>query len=488
MKRQLGRIGGGIVQAGYLIYLVLLAGYVAYLFADVILRDLLRGESFYLILSVIMLLVLYGLAGGIEGRARAYEMLFWFLLIPLFLMLFAAADEVCTDYWAPLGMSSLKGVAGGAYGVFLNLSFAFLLLFSGTYVRRQETLFAAGKRAILFVGCLHAVLYLVLEGIFGVPALAGMDYPAVTLMSTVKISGGFLKRTDAFMFGVWFFTLYALLNSCVFYGSSIAEKLWKPILKMPKGKKYMWIFYGSVAVAASAAAICFYRSRAVFDWYERFLWYVGTPFLVLAPVFTAQKKWGRRMLALAVICAAALLVMTGCAPAELEDRDFPIDIAVRDMKDAGLTWYEAEQEGNRMVDYSHLKVLILEQEFVEDEAAVQEWLTFLKEKSEVPRNAYVVVTEDAEALLAQSETLGEAVGDYLEEQFENVSQIKKQAYPTIGSLYQEMDNRQETLFCRMLLWRRKSRRWSSIMCGSAGRRRAWLPGRQRDSPFSRKTA
>ena len=150
MERQLGRIGGGIVQTGYLIYLVLLAGYVAYLFADIILRDLLRGESFYLVLSVIMLLVLYGLAGGIEGRARVYEMLFWFLLIPLFLMLFAAADEVCTDYWVPLGMSSLKGVAGGAYGVFLNLSFAFLLLFSGTYVERQETLFAAGKRAILF--------------------------------------------------------------------------------------------------------------------------------------------------------------------------------------------------------------------------------------------------------------------------------------------------------------------------------------------------
>ena len=164
------------------------------------------------------------------------------------------------------------------------------------------------------------------------------------------------------------------------------------------------------------------------------------------PVFAAQKKWGRRLLALAVICAVVLLVMTGCAPAELEDRDFPIEIAVRDTKDAGLAWYEAEQAGNRMVDYSHLKVLIMEQEFVEDEAAVQEWLAFLKEKSEVPRNAYVVVTEDAEALLAQSETLGEAVGDYLEEQFENVSQIKKQAYPTIGSLYQEMDNRQETLF------------------------------------------
>lgn len=109
MERQLGRIGGGIVQTGYLIYLVLLAGYVAYLFADIILRDLLRGESFYLVLSVIMLLVLYGLAGGIEGRARVYEMLFWFLLIPLFLMLFAAADEVCTDYWGAAWNEQLKG-------------------------------------------------------------------------------------------------------------------------------------------------------------------------------------------------------------------------------------------------------------------------------------------------------------------------------------------------------------------------------------------
>lgn len=46
MERQLGRIGGGIVQTGYLIYLVLLAGYVAYLFADIILRDLCAENRF----------------------------------------------------------------------------------------------------------------------------------------------------------------------------------------------------------------------------------------------------------------------------------------------------------------------------------------------------------------------------------------------------------------------------------------------------------
>lgn len=133
------------------------------------------------------------------------------------------------------------------------------------------------------------MLYLVLEGIFGVPALAGMDYPAVTLMSTVKISGGFLKRTDAFMFGVWFFTLYALLNSCVFYGSSIAEKLWKSYSQMPKGKihvDFLWICGGG----SFCGSDLFLPEPGGLDWYERFLWYVGTPFLVLAPSLPHRKN------------------------------------------------------------------------------------------------------------------------------------------------------------------------------------------------------
>lgn len=46
------------------------------------------------------------LRGESRDGQRVYEMLFWFLLIPLFLMLFAAADEVCIDYWAPLGMTA----------------------------------------------------------------------------------------------------------------------------------------------------------------------------------------------------------------------------------------------------------------------------------------------------------------------------------------------------------------------------------------------
>ena len=67
------------------------------------------------------------------------------------------------------------------------------------------------------------ILYLILLGMFGGAALETMDYPVVTMMSRIQMTGGFFKRADVFMFGVWFFTLYALLNSLVFF----SMRLWK---------------------------------------------------------------------------------------------------------------------------------------------------------------------------------------------------------------------------------------------------------------------
>lgn len=61
-----------------------------------------------------------------------------------------------------------------------------------------------GRLALIFTGCLEAGLYLILLGVFGGAALSDMQTPAITLMSTIKITGGFLKRADAFMFGIWF--------------------------------------------------------------------------------------------------------------------------------------------------------------------------------------------------------------------------------------------------------------------------------------------
>lgn len=454
LEKRLGTVSGKVVQAGYFLYFVLLAGYTAYLFSDVVLSSLLREESFYLVLVILLLLTAYGIWGGIEGRARIYEMLFWFIMIPLFLMLFFALDEIQVDYWCPVATTSLTGILEGSYFIFLILSLVFLILFLGEYATKKKTLHLAGKKAVLAAGGILAVLYLILLGIFGEKALSEMEYPAVTLMSTVKISGGFLKRTDAFMFAIWFFTLFALLNSCVFYAGHVITHMIGNVWKIERKKKEK---YSAIAVLVPVCAIacCFYKNNDCFVWYDRFLWYVGTPFLIFIPVLlgvirlvrgSGMARKARNMAGMLALMIISIGFLTGCHTQELEERNFPIEIAVDDTNNFVQSFLEAESAGNRVIDYSHLKIMILSESFVSDENAMEEFLELLQEKQDIPRNTYVVLAEDTEEILNLQDALGESVGNYLEEQFENVSQVRKQAYPTIGMLYNEQENETETLF------------------------------------------
>lgn len=459
LQQEFGSFFGLLVQLGYFLYLALLAGYTAYLFAGVVINSLLREVSFFSVLFVIVLLAAYGLWGGIEGRARVYEILFWFLMIPLFFMLFCALNEVETDYWTPIFFSEIESIGSGTYYVFQSLSVVFLVLFLQKHVEKKKTLLVAAKSAILFTGGVHAVLYIILLGIFGADALGTMDFPAVTLMSTIKITGGFFKRADAFMFGIWFFTLYALLAGSVFYAGSILKHL--VLLRVhdlaKKEETVERIASCIVLAAVFLIAGLFYKNGENTELYEMFLLYIGTPFVTAVPVVLAVKKWickgfgnnqgknKKHVLWLSVILLP-FFFCSGCTAPELEERNFPIEAAIDSTKDFSSIWLNVEKQGNRVIDYSHLKVLILGQEFLEDSDAMSELLDLLEKKSSVPRNTYIVAAENAKDIIGLSEKLGESVGNYLEQMFENVSGIKKQSCPTLGMLYQEQENHLETLF------------------------------------------
>ncbi len=449
-EKMCGTFFGKVIQVGYFLYLVLLAGYTAYLFSVTVLNNLLREESFYLVLVLILGIVWYGLLSGIEGRARVYELLFWFIFVPLFIMLASALDEVKTDYWNPVFFTEKRDFLAGSYYVFICSSLIFLILFLGGYLRKRESLMKAGRLALIFTGCLEAGLYLILLGVFGGAALSNMQTSAITLMSTIKITGGFLKRADAFMFGIWFFTLYALLNSAIFYAEMLLNGLYHA-----KKRQTLWKKWERAAVFAAVfcVAVLFYSSKENTVFYEKFLWYIGTPFLVLVPVvfavirYARQGKQKKHLRSGAIICVLfGLMGLSGCATAELEERNFPIEMAVNDMEQFDMEWLNADESGNRVVDYSHMKVILLDQKFLEDAQNMDAFLEILEKKSDVPRNTYLAVAEDAEAVLNLQKNMEESVGTYLEDYFENVSEIKKTAYPTLGMLYQEQENKMETLF------------------------------------------
>ena len=450
LKQNCGKICGYVLWGGYFLYFILMASYTAYLFSTLMLNGLVENISFYLVLLLILLLAFYGMAGGIEGRARVYEMLFWFLMIPLFLMLFAACREVKPAYWSPVFVADGKEMLSGSYYVLFCYSMVSIVLFLKEYVADRKKCVGAAEKAVWFSGGVFAALYLILIGLFGVEALAQMKFPAVTMMSRVQVTGGFLKRTDAFMFSIWFFTLYAMLNSMVFYSGNLAAKVIRDCGGYLEGKKRM-LPYLILLLLVYGVAVLFYRNQQFLDCVTFLLWKIGTPFVVGVPVLLCltgeRKKHNKKVRVLVLVCFLfGCLFLQGCNVAELEDKAFPVLLNIRDQDDFQNVWLNHEYAGNKEVDYNHLKVVLIERSFLEKEAEVEDMLSMLEQEKEVPWNAYVMTTESCDRLAQTEGELDVLLGNYLEELLENTSGIDQKAYPTLGMLYEERVNHLETLY------------------------------------------
>lgn len=450
LKQKCGKVCGYVLWGGYFLYFILMASYTAYLFSTLMLSGLVENISFYLVLLLILLLAFYGMAGGIEGRARVYEMLFWFLMIPLFLMLFAACREVKPVYWSPVFVADGKEVLSGSYYVLFCYSMVSIVLFLKEYVADRKKCVGVAEKAVWFSGGVFAALYLILIGLFGVEALAQMEFPAVTMMSRVQVTGGFLKRTDAFMFSIWFFTLYAMLNSMVFYSGNLTEKVIRDCGGYLEGKKRM-IPYLILLLLVYGVTVLFYRNQQFLDCVTFLLWKIGTPFVVGVPVLLCltgeRKKHNKKVRVLVLVCFLfGCLFLQGCNVAELEDKAFPVLLNIRDQDDFQNVWLNHEYAGNKEVDYNHLKVVLIERSFLEKEAEVEDMLSMLEQEKEVPWNAYVMTTESCDRLAQTEGELDVLLGNYLEELLENTSGIDQKAYPTLGMLYEERANHLETLY------------------------------------------
>lgn len=139
------------------------------------------------------------------------------------------------------------------------------------------------------------------------------------------------------------------------------------------------------------------------------------------------------------------MLFSGCAT-ELEERKFPTLLTISTESDFTNEWLNGLQEGTKKLDYNHLKAVLIERSFLENESNMQKMLMLLKDDKNIPLNAYVVTTENLKEVTEVEETLGEPLGDYLEKLLEHGDSVKKETYPTIGMLYQEMENKKETLF------------------------------------------
>lgn len=176
--------------------------------------------------------------------------------------------------------------------------------------------------------------------------------------------------------------------------------------------------------------------------------------------------------------------ITACTATELEERCFPLmvmadyeneaqevvfDIGFPKLKDTGeeinavdelqvqaaVTNSFAESKNayeknlNKKPDYNHLKVLVLGRALADHETAYNEMLDTLADAEDFPRNTYVCIVEDMDALRAVEEKLQQDLGTYLEEFLTNHEE-KKSRLLTLGDLLDEQENRLMILYAPYL--------------------------------------
>ena len=117
--------------AGLVIYVyeVLLGAFLAWVFVDLIRYSLIPDEWFAVVLIVILFISAYALSGGVECRARTYEIVFWFILVPLALMMAFALKDMHLKYFEIHDEMNIKDILYGAYVVFATSTSLFNIIF-----------------------------------------------------------------------------------------------------------------------------------------------------------------------------------------------------------------------------------------------------------------------------------------------------------------------------------------------------------------------
>lgn len=263
-----------------MLHSVFTAGFCVYVFSNLMQYSLVKETSYPAILLLIVLVAAYAVSGGIECRARVYEVLFWFILIPYLAMMLAAVRDFKWVYVEPVLQPQSENLVKGMYLVFLLLTPLFFSLFligekEKNYGRNIIKTIVA---SVLFSAGILLGSFVLLLGNFGANALAGLRFPIVTLMSTIQFEGNFLKRMDALMLAVWFFTLYALLNLHLHYGVQMLAELFR---KKEQKLKWWQVILPSVLVFGVAYGM--HVQEDVLSLFLQYYSYGAVPFMVVLP-------------------------------------------------------------------------------------------------------------------------------------------------------------------------------------------------------------
>lgn len=191
------------------LFVVALGG--IYIMYDVIRRILLPKTNGIMILLLVGVLLVYWIQSGLECNARAMELLFYWVLVPIVISFAVAIPNVKVENLLDIGVdfaskSGTSVVDIAKNSLIIKTFIVFIIFTPADVVWLCKDSFNCSKiskpvwKGFTFFWIANVVAYGIILGIYGVKGLnVDENYPLIKVMQISGVPGDFLRRVDGFM-------------------------------------------------------------------------------------------------------------------------------------------------------------------------------------------------------------------------------------------------------------------------------------------------
>lgn len=288
-KKTIGKAGTFIFGILYFIKLFYSAVFVSALFGRIIGKTLLADTNGKVIIGSLIIVGAYEAYLGIEERGRIAEILYLLFLIPFIIFLITGLNKIDINNLMPLLDTGGRSIFTGIYGVIIFYSTFELLLFSMPYVREEKksVVKIVGSVSII-AGIVNVLTFVNTIGILGEKQTIDSLWSSVTVMQVVDMPGGFIKRQDGLLLGIWILSIFTILSTLIFYLSYITKK----VLGQKKHRSSIVVISLFIFMIAAASA----DTESLFNGYGRYMMYIGFPQSLVLPVILILVSWIKNMI------------------------------------------------------------------------------------------------------------------------------------------------------------------------------------------------
>ena len=307
-----------------------------YIITDVVGRILLPRTNELMVLLLIGVLLVYWVESGLECMGRAIELLFYWVLVPIFISLVVALPNVRINNLGLLDIGSIDISIVDFIKIVLIIWFIFtpaelVWLTKGKLDKKYSGVIWKGWG--FFWGA-NILCYGIVLGIYGVKGLKGSDtYPLIKVMQISGVPGDFLRRVDGFM--------GAFLVVSILCGICLALVILRRGIGGEENKMGRLFSYGIVGVVIFA--VLFLKGEKVYEDKEVF----------------AGVELERRGFVMSIIMEADRITFEIAKDEEGAWQEISeyVTFETKRLKDAEEMYKE---NGEKVLDFSHMKILLVE--------------------------------------------------------------------------------------------------------------------------------